>query len=90
MKKMAAEVRQREREMVLEEMKEEAVVQYIRGLESENLRLKQAARVAAVTHVSQAAALASIRRAEEKAAGHTTGSRGTRPGLRAPVRRRPR
>ncbi len=89
-KSVEAEVRQRVREEVLEEMKEEAVVQYISGLESENLRLKQAARVAAVTQVSQAAALASLRRAEEKAAGHPIGTRGTRPSLRPLLRRRPR
>lgn len=83
-------MRQREREVLLEEMKEEAVVQYISGLEAENLRLKQAARAAAVEHVSQAVALASMRRAEEKAAGHPFGTRGTRPGLRPRLRGRPR
>eukprot|EP00884_Botryococcus_braunii_P013590 jgi/Botrbrau1/22231/Bobra.168_1s0062.1 len=79
------EARQRVQEEFLEEMKADATVQYISGLEAENMRLRQAIKAAAQAQQSQATALTSFKRMEEKLTSRTG-----RLGLHGASRRQPR
>ncbi len=78
------DVRQRVQEEFLEEMKADATVQYISGLETENMRLRQAVKVASQAQQSQAIALTSYKRMEEISTRRTA-----RLGLHGASRRRP-